>query len=370
MKRILILLSLLILLPLFAVICQAQSNTQSELADIKNDLFSILSDDVENALQKMGLDDKNFDSIYNVSLSNITSYFSSSLKDTIINSVSKCFALLSVVIIIGLFMLLFKGSGFDLFEQISAIIVCLMMISIVKDCLGSVITVLELSSGFMISYIPIYTLIISLSGNVATAFTYNSLVLFFAESVSSFISFIMIDIMGMYFCLSIAFSMNAAINTERFISMVNRAVTFVLGFSSSVFASFLSIKSVLSTSIDSVSVRSARFLISSFIPVVGSSISEAYSSLLGSINLIKGSVAIVGILAVLIINLPVIAETLVYYLIFNLLSEITNGLGSKIVSNTFKCFACGIKIMLLLCSFQMFILIISTGIMLSFKGVS
>jgi stage III sporulation protein AE len=104
------------------------------------------------------------------------------------------------------------------------------------------------------------------------------------------------------------------------------------------------------------------------IPIIGSSISEAYSSLIGSINLIKGSVAIVGILVIIIINIPIIFDVLTYYIIFNLISYVADSLAVKRAADALKCFSSGMRILLLVCIFEMFIVIISTGILLSVKN--
>ena len=119
---------------------------------------------------------------------------------------------------------------------------------------------------------------------------------------------------------------------------------------------------------DSVAVKGIRFAISSLVPVLGSSISEAYSSVIGSINLIKGSVAALGIIAVILINIPVLAEILLYHFLLSALSYICDFSGSVTMANTFRSFCCALKILMLLCVFQMFVLIISTGIMLLIKG--
>ena len=104
------------------------------------------------------------------------------------------------------------------------------------------------------------------------------------------------------------------------------------------------------------------------IPIVGSSISDAYSSFLGSINLIKGSVAVVGILVIIIINVPVIFETLIYYVSLNVLSYVADSVSAKRTGDILKCFSCGMRMLLLVCVFEMFILIISMGVLLSVKS--
>lgn len=338
---------------------------------IKDDLFSILDNDIISALDEMGINENSFDNIYDISFSSIGNFFKETLIDRVKSCLKSSFSLLSIVIIIGVVSTLFKDSRLgDFFSLLSVVVIALMLTSVVQGSLNAVISVIKLSGNFMLSFIPIYTLIISFSGNPAGAFTYNSFALFFAEGISALISHGFVDVMGLYFCLSISFLLNESINVNRFLSVVNKAVSVVLGLAASIFTGFLSIRSVLVASVDAVSVKSIRFLISSLIPIVGSSISEAYSSLLGSINLIKGSVAVVGIIAVLIINLPVIAETLTYYITFSFLGFACEGFGESRSADVFKCFSCGIRIILLLCVFEMFILIISTGIMLSFKGGS
>ncbi len=332
-------------------------------------LFSFIDPDVLAALDEIGIEEENLESIYNFSPDNISRFFSTTLKDKLQKCFKDVFLLLSVIMITGTVSSLFVGSSKEPFiSQMSVIIITLLMVNTVSRSVSTVISVLKLSGNFMLSFVPLYTLIISLSGNTASALTYNSLVLVFAETFSSVITYIIPDLIGVLFCLSISFSMNEGINTSRFINAVNKSVSVILGVAAGAFTGFLSLKNVLSVSVDSISVKSIRFLISSLIPVVGSSISEAYSSLIGSINLIKGSVAIVGILVILIINLPVIFETLFYYFSFSALSHLSDSFSGVRAGDALRSFSCGMRILLLILVFEIFILIISTGIMLTLKG--
>lgn len=336
---------------------------------IKEDLFSSIDYDTLMALEQMGIDRDSFDNIFDVSVSGIIKFFNTTLKDKVKLCISKISSLFGITVVIAAVSMLFVDAlSSNAFSLISVVTVCLFSVSAVQSSVSAVLSVIKLSGNFMLSYAPIYTLVVSLAGNPAGALTYNSVALFIAEGISYFVSNIFVDAIGIFFCFSISFMLNESININRFISAVNKGVSITLGLAASVFTGFLSIRSVLGASVDAVTVKSIRFLISSLIPIVGSSISEAYSSLLGSINLIKGSVAVVGILVVLIINLPVIAETMVYYTAFSFFSFTCEGFGAVRCADAFKCFSCGLKTILLLCVFEMFLLIISTGLMLSFKG--
>ncbi len=371
MKKTVVIINAVILIFFFSFTAAAEFDEFDNLdGEISDELFSIIDSDIENVLRDIGISDESLTDALNFSLENIGSFFSSTLAEKAESCLKNVFLLLSVIVICGALSSLFREDKSEEFISLmSVVIITLLSVNIIKGSLSAAVSVLKLSGNFMLSFIPIYTMIISLAGNAASALTYNSLLMAFAEFLSSVISYFSTDLLGIFFCLSISFSMNESVNTGRFISGVNKCVSIVLGLLAGIFTGFLSIKNVLSVTIDSVSVKSIRFLISSLIPIVGSSISDAYSSLLGSINLIKGSVAIVGILVIIIINLPIIIETLIYYVSFTVLSYISDSISGNKAGEAIRCFSCGVRILLLLLVFEMFILIISTGIMLTLKGM-
>ncbi|MBO5937641.1 MAG: hypothetical protein J6Q79_08560 [Clostridia bacterium] len=372
MKRIYCLLMIilcLISLTAFRVTATENVNLDNLEDEIKNSLNDAIDGDVFDILKEIGIDSFDFDSIYNASLSGITEFFAETFTDKVRFCFGSFFELLSVVVLTGVITSLFKKDAEDNFINIfGVIILTLLCVNTISDTLSSVVSVLQMSGKFMLSFVPIYTLIISLSGNPAGALTYNTFIVAFAEFISYVITSGVTDMLGVFFSLSISFSLNSAINVSRLISALNKAFTFILGLMASLFSGILSIKSILSASIDSVSVKGIRFLLGSLIPVIGSSISDAYSSLIGSINIIKGSVAVIGILVVVIINTPIIFETLAYCISFNILSYLADSLSASRVGDILRCFSCGIRVLLLVCVFEMFILIISTGILLSVKN--
>lgn len=350
---------------------QAFSDAEPEKIkeEISNELESSIDSDIREKLKDMGLEDFEPESIFNVSLDSISKFFSDTLKEKLVNNSKLFFELLGVILLAGIILsILTDDDKSDFLEIIVMIVVVLSSVRAVSVTLPAVISALEASKKFMLSFVPVYTLIVSFGGNPSGALTYNTLVLGFAEIVSDLITTNITNFMGVFFCLGISFSFNSSINIGRIISGVNKIFSTIIGFAASVFTGFLSLKSILSVSIDSVSVKGIRFLISSMIPIIGSSISEAYSSLIGSINLIKGSVAIVGILVIIIINIPIIFDVLTYYIIFNLISYVADSLVVKRAADALKCFSSGMRILLLVCIFEMFIVIISTGILLSVKN--
>lgn len=338
-------------------------------SELSESLFDSMDENTIKFFENLGINNLDFEKLYKVSFKSLITYFTPELKDRIKDIFSAFFELFSVVLMLSLFNALTDGSSINKSLMLfGSAVVILMGFANISDVINSCLSALKLSSTFMISYIPVFTLIISFSGNPAGALVYNSFVLGFAEFISVIISSGLVEFIGCFLCLAISFSFNEVLNTNRLIGVTNKTVNLILGISGSLFSSMLTIKNVLAVSLDSVSLRGIRLILSSFIPVIGSSISEAYSSILGSINLIKGSVAVIGILAVVIINLPVIIEALLYYISFSALSYISEITGCNRVSDLFKAICCAVRILLLFVVFEMFLLIISTGIILAFRS--
>lgn len=332
-------------------------------------LFSSMSDEAADALEELGIDSLDYEKIYNVSFSDIMDFFGKDLKTRAQNCISDTILLSAVIIITGVVNTYFLIDKKDnLVSVLGVIAVTLIMVSKTNPLINTILSTMKMNSTFMLSFIPIFTLLISLSGNPGSAVTYNSLALVFAEGISAFINNVATDLIGVFFCISIAFSLNNMMNINRFINIINKAVSFVVGFIACGFTGLLSIKGVLSSAVDGASAKSIRFLLSSLIPIVGSSISDAYSSLIGSINLIKSSVAVVGILVVLIISIPAVMEGFFYCVSYSVLSYMSEVMGSDDISGVLRAFSSGIRVLLLLSVLEIFILIISTGIMLNIKG--
>ncbi len=370
MKKFYVLIIVLLLLPYTAVNAFSVDESIDKIADdTQSELFSAIDSDTAKALEAMGIDSLDFDKIYNASFSSLASYFSTDAKEKA-QSALKSFSILLCVLLItaAVKSITEHEDSFDCINLIAACAIVLLTVSSISDSINSVLSVLSLSSKFMTAYIPIFALIISLSGNAAAALTYNTVVLAFSQGISAFSNQLGVAVIGAFLCVSIAFSVGEAVNLNRLNSAFNRCISIAVGFVSTAFAAILSIKGVMAASVDSVGVKSVRFLISSMVPVVGSAISEAYSSLLGSINLIKDSVAVIGILAVVIINIPAIIQALFYYISMSLLSVAGESLGMAKLSSLFRSFCIGLKFLLLLVILNVFALVISTGLMLSMKG--
>lgn len=332
----------------------------------QDSLFSSIDGETKEILSQFGIED--FSSAYNASFSNLAEYFSTNVKEKAAEAV-KCFFSLFVMLLLMAIMksVVADLDGSDAFELLTVTMASIVSIRFLYPVINSMITVLTLSGNFIKAYVPIFAGIIAVSGKPASALTYNTLVLAMAEILSAFCSDYAVHLIGVFIGISVGFSLSGSPSIDRITHLFNKAVSLIFGFSAGAFASVLTLKGSLSASVDSASVKSVRYLISCMIPVVGSSISEAYSSILGSIGLMKSSAALIGVVTVLVITIPALAQGLLYYAAMNILSMAGIALDCKKLSGFFNCLSCAVRFLLILAVFEIFLLVISTGLLISFK---
>lgn len=81
-----------------------------------------------------------------------------------------------------------------------------------------------------------------------------------------------------------------------------------------VFTGLLSIQSIVGTSADTLGVKAAKFVVSNFVPIVGSAVADAYTTMRSGLGLLRGATGAFGIIALCVTLLPPILETLCLYL--------------------------------------------------------
>jgi stage III sporulation protein AE len=83
-------------------------------------------------------------------------------------------------------------------------------------------------------------------------------------------------------------------------------------FAFTVFLALLSIQTAINSAADTVTLKTLKFMVGSFVPVAGSALSETVSVLGGSIKILQSGVGVYGIFAVLFTVGPTAAQLIVW----------------------------------------------------------
>ena len=157
-------------------------------------------------------------------------------------------------------------------------------------------------------------------------------------------------------------------NFEKTVGFIKKTAVFILGFVSTVFVTLLSLKGMLSNAADSVAVRGIRFLIGNSIPVVGGALSDAYNSVIGTLLMVKNTVAVFAVAAIAVINLPVVAECVWWVFMLYLLSSLADIFSLNKISFMLTSVASAVTLLTVSLVLVVIVFILSIGLIMLLKG--
>ena len=175
---------------------------------------------------------------------------------------------------------------------------------------------------FMLSFLPVFFGVTAASGAVQTAASANLTLLFACEITVQIIAFCVVPISCAELALSISGIFSDMSPAFKLSATLRRTSTYLLTLTFTVFLGLLSVQTAITSAADTVSLKTVKFVVGSFVPVAGTALSETVSTLGSSIKILQNGIGVYGIVVVLLTVLPTVA-TLFLWRIIIFASKIT-----------------------------------------------
>ncbi len=362
------------LLYMFTYTCFAEDSSESGVTEqaqaVFSELLSSLEEETKEALSEIGIDDADYTQILSLSPKRVVD----AILELITGKMSeklKAVGFVCALLVLSAVLEGFAQPGSTMHSVFSVFTTLLIVVSLllpVSESLVQAFSAMELSSNFLLAYIPAFAGVISMSGKPLSSAAYSSVMIGLSNLLAQCNVKVFLPVVQVFFSLNIASSVQPKYAFNSLVAFFKKAVTVLLGFSATIFTGLLAIKGSLASAGDSVAVRGVKMLVGSAVPVVGSALSDAYTSVLGSITLIQNAVGIFGIVVFALMHVPVILDLLLWYLALSFTASVSEALGQKQAATLLNGIASTVSLVNTLVIFTAFILIISTGIMLNFKN--
>lgn len=278
--------------------------------EISDGLEQITDDDVNDVLKDNDISLKDPASVSNISfgtvIDKLLSYFTDSLKKPII-MLGKILAIILLCAIAQ--NIAISGSSLTkTFNTMGILATITVMYETVSVTIETVQQALTRLSEFMISYVPIFSSVTAVGGSVSSSGSYYAMTLIACEIIGLVGNNIIMPFLSIVMAISLVSAINPNLQFSGAAESIKKACQWILGGVTTLFVGMLSIQGIAGSASDSLITRTAKFAASSFIPIIGGAVSEAYSTLYGSIGVIRTGVGTIGIIAILIMVLkPIIA---------------------------------------------------------------
>lgn len=170
------------------------------------------------------------------------------------------------------------------------------------------------------------------------------------------------------FIFSIVFAVvgNLSTNTklDKFVSFLQSMFKWTIGLCFTIFLGFVSIQGVLAGSVDGLSIRTAKYAIKSYVPIVGGYVSDGLSIIMASSCLIKNAVGGVGLFLLLATVISPILNIAIFMLALKFMAGIIEPIGDKKISNFIGDLAKSMSMLIALLVAVSFMYVVMTGLVM------
>ncbi|MBQ8298206.1 MAG: hypothetical protein IJX77_10540 [Ruminococcus sp.] len=297
----------------------------------------------------------------------------SSIKEAALTRIKAPMRLLGIILIIVIFISFMKNVGETAFPENSSAnlynLVCVLSaVAVVSPPLmelyENAADTLERGGGFMLVFVPVFAGITIMSGGITSGAIYNTVVLGAAEIMVQLAANIVMPVLTMTAALSISGSVFPNATLDSITQLMRKIITWGLTAAVTLFTGFVSLKSTLGSSVDGFATKTIKFLISGFVPIVGSAVSDAYATVRGSFDIMRCTAGTAGTIAVVLIMLPPILETAAFRIVMWTAKTAAEMFSVTPLEKLFKGLDAGLAIVMsvLICFSVLFV--ISTAILM------
>ena len=198
----------------------------------------------------------------------------------------------------------------------------------------------ELTSGVITSLkaqmdaiFPILLTLLTAIGGTVSVSVYQPAMAILTSVILNLFTYVLLPIFIFSTVFSVVSNLSNTVKLDKFSSFFNSTYKWLTGLVFTIFTAFLSIQGITAGSIDGISIRTAKYAIRSYVPVLGSYLSDGFSLILTSSNLIKNAVGAGGLLLLVATIISPLLELILFMLALKLMAGIVEPLGNGQIAN-------------------------------------
>ncbi len=212
-------------------------------------------------------------------------------------------------------------------------IIVVLVLSITVKMVALTTNALQSMKAQMDGIFPILLTLLTAIGGSASTTVYQPAMAILTSTVMNLFTYLLLPIFIFSIVFSVVSNLSSSVKLEKFTSFFNSSYKWLTGLIFTIFTAFLSIQGITAGSIDGISIRTAKYAIRSYIPIVGSYISDGMGLILLSSNLIKNALGATGLFLLLATILSPLLQLILFMLALKLIAGIVEPLGNKQIAN-------------------------------------
>jgi len=187
---------------------------------------------------------------------------------------------------------------------------------------------------FMQTLLPILMAMIIAMGGITTSAFFHPFLLGAIGFIGTVIKNVVLPLILFSAVLAIVNNFSTKIQVTKLATLLKQASALVLGFIFTVFVGVISVQGLTSSTVDGISIRTAKFAVDKFVPIVGGFLSDAMDTVIGCSLILKNAIGAIGFVSIFLICLLPVIKILALIVIYKLCAAVVEPLSEN---NLVKC---------------------------------
>jgi len=325
------------------------SNTQSATSIDENELESQektfgISSFIQNSKQYTGefFEDIDISDILNSAIkgeidnSNIYKKILSKLGNEVQNGVKSLACILAIIIIHSILKSISESLENDNISKLIYYVQYIAIITVIMSNFSDIITLVKDTTtnliGFMNTLIPVLISLMLYTGSITTTSILEPIILFMINFIGNLIQDILMPIILIITSISIISKISDRVQIDKISKFLKSSTIWFLGIVLTIFVGVVSLEGTLASSVDGITAKTAKAIVSSAVPIVGKILGDVVDSVLGCGLILKNAVGFVGVIVIIGICIMPILKLTVLTFSYKLVASISEVIAdSKIV---------------------------------------
>lgn len=180
---------------------------------------------------------------------------------------------------------------------------------------------------------PILLTILTAIGGTASVGVYQPAVALFSGTIMQIFTLVLMPLFIFSLVFTVISNLSPSVKLEKFSNFFNSLFKWITGAVFTIFIGFLIIQGITAGSLDTVSIRTAKYAIRSYIPILGGYLSEGFNVIMVSSILIKNAIGASGLLLMFSSVIVPVVEIVLLMLCLKLTAGILEPLTDSRISN-------------------------------------
>lgn len=211
---------------------------------------------------------------------------------------------------------------------------------------------------------PILLTVMTAIGGTASVAVYQPAVALLTSFIMQVFTTVLMPIFIFMLIFSIISNLTSTVKLDKFSKFLGSTFKWIIGGIFTIFMSFLAIQGITASTYDGVSIRTAKYAIKSYVPLLGGYLSEGFDIILASSILIKNAIGASGLLLMLTIIISPIIQIIVFSLILKLAAAILEPLTDSRISEFIYSIAKTLTLLVVLILGVAFMYLITVGLIM------